>query len=124
MAAMDAPPWHRRILRVAERVAVAHFAGYPLAFVWAVAAIPLTIHLSVRDLDALGGDPDAVGHLVVRRLVWPAGAVFALAHGAALPWILARDARAGQRRCLAILGALGALGLLAGGGSWLWLMLR
>jgi hypothetical protein len=121
---VDALPWPRRLFRAVERVAVAHFAGYPLALLWAVAAIPLTIHLNARALDQLGGDEHAIGDYVVRRLAWPAGAAFVLSHGAAIPWLLARDPSVGVRRCLGILAGLAALGVLSGAASWAWLLLR
>lgn len=114
----------RRARAVLEPLAVAHFAGYPLAFVWAVAAIPLTIHLSIGALDALGGDQAAIGRAVVRRLAWPAGAVFLVAHLAAVPWLVATDWRTGQRRTLFALGVLAAVGVVAGAASWAWLFLR
>jgi hypothetical protein len=123
-AAAVTPPPGRRALLAVQRVVVAHVFGYPIAFLWAVAAIPLTIHLSVGSLDRLGGDLDSVGHFVLRRLAWPAGAGFLLAHLAAIPWIRAADAALGFRRCLAVLGALMGLGVIAGGASWSWLLLR
>lgn len=121
---MDASSRGRRFLIAAERVAVAHVAGYPIAFLWAVAAIPLTIHLTSRTLDTFGDDLDRVGRYVVHRLAWPAGALFVLAHLAAIPWIVARDPRRGQRLTLGALAALAALGVLFGGASWIWLILR
>jgi hypothetical protein len=114
----------RRILNVAERLAVAHFVGYPIAFLWAVAAIPLTIHLNAAAIDQIGGEMDRVGQFVVRRLAWPAGVAFALAHATAVPWIAASDAKRGQRISLLCLAALAVLGVIAGGASWLWLILR
>lgn len=123
-AAAPARSWPRRILAVAERLAVAHFVGYPIAFLWAVAAIPLTIHLNAGALDQFGSDLDRVGQYVVRRLAWPAGAAFALAHATAVPWIVARDPKRGQRLSLLSLGALAAIGVLTGAASWLWLFLR
>ncbi len=112
-----------RVGRFAARFAVAHFAGYPLAFLWAMAAIPLTIHLSIGELDALGSD-ELVGALVVHRLAWPAGAAFALAHAVGLPWALARDGARWQRRSLAGLAGLAAAGIAVGGASWIWLVVR
>jgi hypothetical protein len=121
--AAPAPSWFRRIFAAAERLAVAHFLGYPIAFLWAVAAIPLTIHLNADALDRLG-DVDQVGQYVVRRLAWPAGAAFALAHTTAIPWLMARDPKRGLRLSLLSIGALAAVGVLGGAASWLWLFLR
>jgi len=118
------PSWWRRLFAVFERLAVAHFAAYPIAFLWAAAAIPLTIHLSVHSVDELGGDLDSIGQFVVRRLVWPAGAAFLLAHVMGLLWVLSRDAMRGQRRCLIGLGGLAGVGVVGGALSWGWLLLR
>lgn len=124
--AVSAPKasWLGRVRAVAERLAVAHFVAYPLAFLWAVAAIPVTIHLSIEDIDQLAGDMDKVGALIVHRVAWPAGAAFLAAHAAAIPWIVARDPKVGQRRTLLGLAGIGLSGILVGGASWLWLMLR
>lgn len=122
-AAAPAPSWFRRVFAVAERLAVAHFLGYPIAFLWAVAAIPLTIHLHAATLDRLG-DIDQVGQYVVRRLAWPAGIAFALAHTTAIPWLLVRDPKRGLRLSFFAVGALAAIGVVIGAASWLWLFLR
>lgn len=116
--------WLGRARALAERLAVAHFVGYPLAFVWAVAAIPLTIHLSIGAIDQLDGDMSRIGDLIVRRVAWPAGGAFAAAHVMAIPWLVAADPKVGQRRTLLGLAGLGVLGVVFGGVSWLWLMLR
>lgn len=116
-------PWYRRLRKIAERLAVAHFIAYPIAMIWAVAAIPLTIHLFIDDLDRLDGN-DAVGAFVVRKLLWPAATAFVLAHTAAIPWLVAGDPRAGFRRCISVLAGLAGGGILCGGASWLWLHLR
>src|SRR5262245_13321040 len=105
-------------------MAVAHVLAYPIALVWAVAAIPLTIHLSIRDIDALSGDMDAIGKLVVGRLVWPAGASAVLAHAAGFPWAFGSDAALGLRRFLWSAGLLAGAGVLAGVAGWGWLFLR
>lgn len=119
-----APPGLARRAWVAvERLAVSHFAGYPIAFLWAVAAIPLTIHLSARILDQIG-DLDQIGKFVVRRLAYPAGTAFVLAHATAIPWIVAKDPKAGLRRTLLALGGLAGIGIVVGAASWLWLVLR
>src|SRR5580704_8892175 len=79
------------LLRRLERYVVAHAAAYPIAFVWAVASIPLAIHLNARAIDALHEDLPAIGDLVVRRLAWPAGVVFVLPHLFGIPWAFGRD---------------------------------
>jgi hypothetical protein len=123
-AASPAPSRWRRVVGGFERLAVAHLASYPLAFLWAAAAIPLTIHLRIHDIDALGGDMDRIGHFVVGKLAWPAGTAFTTAHALGLPWALARDTRRWQRWCLVGLGLEAALGIAFGAVSWAWLMLR
>ncbi len=106
------------------RYVVAHVAAYPIAFLWAVASIPIAIHLSIHDLDALHGDMDAIGTLIVGRVALPAGAAFALPHAIALPWAFAREAARLRRPTWIGIGALAALGVLVGAASWLWLVLR
>src|SRR5271166_2753663 len=104
-------------MRRVERYAIAHASGYLLALLWAVAAIPLTIHLSVHAIDALEGDLPAIGRLVVRRLVWPAAAAFTLPHLLAIPWAFGRDpARVGRKTWIAI-GAVAATGIAFGAAS-------
>jgi hypothetical protein len=117
----ERPP--SRFRRIAEPVASSHFISYPLAFLWAVAAIPLTIHVSVHRLDALGDD-QAAANFIVHRLAWPAGASFLVTHLFAVPWILARDRRRGVRIFLTSVAIQAALAVLSGGASWLWLVLR
>jgi hypothetical protein len=109
--------------RALARLFVAHVVAYPLAFLWAVGGIPLTIHASARDFDALG-DEAAASALIVRRLAWPAGAAFVLTHLLVIVWLTAGDDRRGQRRFLTAVAGLAALGLAGGGASWLWLLLR
>lgn len=113
-----------RLRQTIERLAVAHFVAYPIAFLWAVGAIPLTIHLSVHDLDALNGDELAIQKLIVRRLAWPAAAAFATAHVAVAPWLAIEDTKRGLRVFLILIACVAGMGLLAGGGSWLWLLMR
>jgi hypothetical protein len=116
--------WPRRLRRIAERMAAAHVLAYPIALLWAVAAIPLTIHLSIRDIDALSGDMDAIGKLVVRRLVWPAVGAAILAHAAGLPWAFGGDAALGMRRFFWSAGLLAAAGAASAAAGWAWLFLR
>jgi hypothetical protein len=120
------PPSRPRLPRLPrfERYVLAHVVSYPLAFLWAVACIPLTIQLSLPDIDALNQDMPAVGQLVVRRLAWPAGFVFALPHLFAIPWAFGRDPARWRRRTWTGIAAVAGVGVLFGGGSWLWLFLR
>ena len=113
-----------RFEQALTRYVIAHVAAYPIAFLWAVASIPLAIHLSIHDLDAMHDDMDAIGKLIVRRLAWPAGAAFAIPHAIALPWAFGRDPARLRRPTWIGIGALGALGVLLGAASWLWLVLR
>jgi hypothetical protein len=119
-----AAPAPRRLLPRLERYVLAHVSGYPIAFLWAMAAIPLTIHLSLRDLDALHGDLPAIGQLIVRRLAWPAAFVFALPHVLAIPWAFGRDPARYRRRTWIAIAAVAAAGVVFGAVSWLWLFLR
>lgn len=120
----DDPPPSRPLLKRLERYVLAHVAGYPLTFLWAVAAIPLTIHLFIRDLDALNEDLPRIGDFVVRKLAWPAGAAFALPHLVALPWAFGRNPARWRRPVWIVIGAEAVAGVLFAGGSWLWLLLR
>lgn len=119
---MSARGFNKRLLF--ERLVLGHLAGYPLAFLWAVASIPLTIHLFFAELAPLESDPALMGKAVVRLVAWPAGAVFLLAHVVGLAGGLAQDPLRGKRIFFGGLGALAGMGLLAGAGSWLWLFLR
>jgi hypothetical protein len=107
-----------------ERYVLAHVASYPIAFLWAVAAIPITIHLLHRQLDALDDDMPAVGDFVVRRLAFPAGVAFTLPHLLALPWAFGRRPARFRRPAWIGIAALAAAGLAFGAASWLWLLLR
>ncbi len=103
---------------------LAHLTGYPLAFLWAVASIPLAIHVFIRDLEALNDDMPAIGNFVVHRLAWPAGAAFVLPHLLGLPWAFSRRPERFRRITWGGIVAVGVAGLLFGAGSWLWLLLR
>jgi hypothetical protein len=123
---MTAPPTvaPRSASRIVVRLALGHVAAYPLAFLWAVAAIPLTIHVFHGDIDASGGDPAVFARLVVVRLAWPAAAVFLVEHAVAIAWALGRDPARATRRFAWGTGALAAVGVVLGGASWAWLWLR
>src|SRR5262249_6242507 len=120
----DAPPTSRPFLKRMERYVIAHVAAYPIAFLWAVAAIPLTIHLHIRELDALHDDMPAVGHVVVRHRASPVGAAFALPRLFALPWAFGRRPARFRRPAWIGIAAVAASGLLFAAASWLWLFLR
>jgi hypothetical protein len=124
MHPVDASPPSRPLLRRFERYVLAHVAGYPLAFLWAVAAIPLTIQLSIRDIDALHEDLPAIGQLVVHRVAGPAAVAFVLPHLFALPWAFGRDPARWRRPTWIGIAGVAVVGLVFGGGSWLWLFLR
>src|SRR5512142_969694 len=81
----------RSLRRVAERVVVAHFVAYPIAFVTAIAAMPLEMYLHLDAMAKLDDDPNVIGMFVVRLVAWPAGGVFLLAHVMVAPWVFGRD---------------------------------
>jgi len=111
-------------MRRLERFAIAHAAAYPIAFLWAVACMPLCFHLFARTLDALGNDEQAVARFVVRRVAWPAGVVFVLPHVLALPWAFGRESGRWRRLTWGGIAGVAALGVVLGASSWLWLFLR
>ncbi|MEO7331944.1 MAG: hypothetical protein ABI193_25430 [Minicystis sp.] len=113
-----------RLRRSFERAFLAHLLAYPLAFAAACAAIPLAIHLFIKTIDTLGEDLGAIGQYIVRLVAWPAGALFAVAHLLAIPWVFSRDPARGRRFFLQSFAILSALVVLAGAASWLWLWLR
>jgi hypothetical protein len=110
--------------RFIERLAVGHVFGYPLSFLWAVASMPLAIHLHFDRLEKLEHDVEAMGKAVVHLVAWPAGVVFVLSHVFALAWALSREKRRGQWIFFGGFGVILGAGVLFGGGSWLWLFLR
>jgi hypothetical protein len=124
MSRVEASPPARRGLRRFERFVLAHLAAYPIAFLWAIASIPLTIQLFIHDIDALHQDLPAIGQLVVNRVAGPAGVAFVLPHLFALPWAFGRDAARWRRPTWIGIAAVGGVGLVFGGASWLWLFLR
>jgi hypothetical protein len=122
MPGVSAPLRQPRI-RIVERLMVGHVFAYPVAVVWAMASIPLAIHLFIGEIDLLP-DQEAIGQLVVRRVAWPAGAAFVIVHLASLLWAFAPDPAPGFKRFIKALAGIAAAGVLFGVGSWSWLMLR
>src|SRR5262245_10007642 len=109
---------------VIERLSVAHIVAYPIGFLTAIAAMPLTIVLSFKELEKISDDMTAVGSFVAHRVLWPAGFVFLLVHASVAPWVLARDEARGRRRFFLILGVFAGAIVLFGGVSWIWLALQ
>lgn len=120
--------------RAAPRLLLAHALAYPQAFVWAMAAIPLSI-LAVPEAALSDASVDVVVQIVLRKLAWPAIGVFVVEHFAALPWALAKDGASdgpagassvvrARRAFWLATAALFAVALLGGGASWLWLIFR
>lgn len=110
-------------IKIVERLIAGHFFAYPIAVVWAMASIPLSIHLFIHEIDLLV-DKEAVGQFVVRRVAWPAGAAFVLVHLTATLWAFAREPDAGFKRFIRSVAALAIVGALFGLASWGWLLLR
>jgi hypothetical protein len=106
------------------RFVLAHMAAYAVGFLWAVASLPVLIPLYIREIDALEGDMPAIGALIAYRSLVPAGAVFVLPHLFAIPWIFTKDPARWRRPTWRGIGAVAALGLAFGAGSWIWLFLR
>lgn len=113
------PPWRKRV----ERLVAGHFFAYPIAVVWAMASIPLAIHLFIHEIDLLP-DKEAMGQLVVRRVAWPAGAAFVLVHLAAALWAFAAEPAAGFKRFIRATAGIAVVGALFALGSWGWLLVR
>ena len=119
---MSAPLRPPRI-RIIERLMVGHVFAYPVAVVWAMASIPLTIHIFIREIDQLT-DKEGMGQFVVYRVAWPAGAAFVLVHLASALWAFAPEPALGFKRFIKAFAQIAAAGVLFGLGSWGWLMLR
>jgi hypothetical protein len=128
--------WSERARRGAPRLLLAHALAYPMAFAWAIAAIPLAI---VSVPDALIGDASVenVVQIVLRKLAWPALGVFVVEHLLAVPWARAREPMTlaaddpdrsrvtrARRAFWLTTGALFAIAIVGGGASWLWLVYR
>ena len=113
-----------RYLVFLPRFVAGHIFAYPLAFVWAIASMPLAMHLHFDQLAPLEGNDEAIGKYVVRLVLWPAAIVFVLLHLCALVWAIDQRHAKSQWFFFGGFGALLASGVLFGAASWLWLMLR
>jgi hypothetical protein len=95
--------------------------AYPIALPWAVAAIPIVIHLRIDELSVMT-DERALSSMILRLVALPTAAAFALAHAVAIPWI--REARPGatstwgKRAFVVTAIALGLLGVAAAVVGW------
>lgn len=105
------------------RLVVAHFVAYPVAFLWAVASVPILVPLHEETLFRFAEQAEMAAFLTNEMLL-PAAVGFVFAHLVALPWAFAADARRGLRRYLVLGGGLVGLTLLVGASGWLWLLTR
>jgi hypothetical protein len=100
-----------------------HIFAYPIAVVWAMASIPLAIHLFIDEIDLLP-DKEAIGQFVVRRVAWPAVAAFVIVHLTSTLWAFAGEPALGFKRFIRALAGIAAVGVIFGLGSWGWLIVR
>jgi hypothetical protein len=119
----ESAPRFRYIVFVPRFVA-GHIFAYPLAFVWAIASMPLAMHLHFDKLAPLEGQDQVIGEYVVRLVAWPAGVVFVLLHLCALVWAIEQRREKSQWFFFGGFGGLLVTGILFGAASWLWLLLR
>lgn len=107
--------------QVALRLLVAHAVAYPVALAWAFGSVPLTV-VAVASATGTSLEDAEIAHRVLVRVLWPAILSFAAVHAAGAAWAWSADARRGFRLFAWSSGALMAIAVVAGGGSWLWLM--
>lgn len=104
------------------RCLAGHIFAYPLAFIWAVASMPIVMHLNRLHLEDIAHDEKAMGDFILLRAAWPAGIAFVAMHVAAIVWALAQKHPKGHWAFFGGFGfALGG-GILFGAASWIWLL--
>jgi hypothetical protein len=104
------------------RCLAGHIFAYPLAFIWAVASMPIVMHLNRMHLEDIAHDEKAMGDFILLRAAWPAGIAFVVMHVAAIVWALAQKHPKGHWAFFGGFGfALGG-GILFGAASWIWLL--
>jgi hypothetical protein len=122
----------RRPGTVVARVVLAHLVAYPIAMAWIVGAMPFCFPIFERELTAATGDVvlwgvapmPAEAAIVVRATLFVGAIVFGVEHAVGVAWALAKDAPRGKRRFAVASLALGASGLLAAAGGWIWFLIH
>jgi hypothetical protein len=104
------------------RLLAGHIFSYPLAFVWAVASMPLVTHLNHAKLETIADNEKAIGDFVLYRVAWPAGIAFVVVHVASVVWALAQKHPRGHWIFFGGFGFVLAGGILFGAASWIWLL--
>ncbi len=112
-----------RAKTIALRVFIADLLAFPISVAWAFGCIPIVV---VGLASALGTslDDEVIAHRVLQRVFWFWGGSFVLAHLPGVAWGLDRNDRRGRRVFVASMVALGAIPIVLGGASWIWLMTR
>lgn len=104
------------------RCLAGHIFAYPLAFIWAVASMPIVIHLNHTHLEDIAHNEKAMGDFILLHAAWPAGIAFVAMHIAAIIWALVQRHPRGHWAFFGGFGfALGG-GILFGAASWIWLL--
>jgi hypothetical protein len=112
-----------RAKNVALRLFIADLLAFPISLAWAFGSVPAVVIL-VASAVGTSLDDEAIAHRVLLRVAWPWVGSFVLAHVPGLIWGLDRDDRRGRRTFVASMVALGAVPVVLGGASWIWLMTR
>jgi hypothetical protein len=105
------------------RIFIAHLIAYPIMLAWALGSIPLAI---VGVVAALGTslDDTVIAHHVLVRLLWTVVPAALLAHLAGVVWGFDRNEKRGKRLFIMGMTVLGAVPIVVGGISWIWLVTR
>ena len=111
----------QKVIKVFERVMLAHLAAYPIAFLWGLGVSPILIHRSFDEFSAIEGNEAATTALMTHKLILPLAVSFTLVHLLAIPWAFGKDPIVGRRFFLRTAGAVTLLGVLVGGAAWIWL---
>ncbi len=104
------------------RFTAGHIFAIPLAFVWAVATMPLIIYRSFDELLRLEGQDEVIGQFIAWKTLWPGVAVFVLLNICAFIWAVTQRHPKSQYVFLGGFGVILASGVLFGATSWIWLL--